>query len=105
MHLLSLRPDQEVLCCIYARRLISVSICCLIGDTVSESQRSWFVETVVLSMELPSSSTSSILSLIQTQGSLNLVYWLGVKYLLLLQSAACWVSEESHVRLLSVSTS
>jgi hypothetical protein len=46
---------------------------------VSErSQESGLVETAGLPMGLPSSSASSILPLIQPQGSLASVHWLGV---------------------------
>jgi hypothetical protein len=69
--LLSLRPDQAVLCCICVRGLISAGVCCLVGGSVSE--RSWgsrLVEAASLSIWSPSSSASSGFSLIQPQGSL-----------------------------------
>ena len=71
VHLLSLRPDQAVLCCICVRGLISASVCCLVG-----SQGSRLVETADLPMGLPSSSTSSSLSVIQPQGpQLQFIGW------------------------------
>ena len=54
MHLLSLRPDQTVLCCICGGGLISANVCCLVGGSVSE--RSWgskLVETAGLPMRSP----------------------------------------------------
>jgi hypothetical protein len=62
--------------------LVSASVCCLVGGSVSERSWGWgwgprFFETTGLPMRLPS-STSSILSLIQPQGSPTSVHWLGV---------------------------
>jgi hypothetical protein len=58
---------------------MSTGVCCLVGGSASEtSQGSRLVETVNLPMESPSSSTSSSFSLIQPQGSLASVHWLGV---------------------------
>jgi hypothetical protein len=79
MHLLLLRPDQVVLCCICVRGLVSAGVCCLVGDSVSErSQGSRLVETAGLPLGLPSSSASSSFYLIRPQGSLVSVHWLGV---------------------------
>jgi hypothetical protein len=36
VHLLSLRPDQAVLYCIFVGGLISAGLCCLVGGSVSE---------------------------------------------------------------------
>ena len=93
MHLLSLRPDQEVLCCIYTRGLISPSVCYLVDGSVSKwSQGSRLVETAGLPMGSHFSSASSSLSLIQPQVS---VHWMGVQYLSLTLSAACWASPKA----------
>jgi hypothetical protein len=75
--------------------------CCLVGGSVSErSQWSRLVETDGLPMGPPFSSASSSLSLIQPQGSFMSVQW----YLHLSQSAACWDSQRTASRLLSVRT-
>jgi hypothetical protein len=79
VHLLSLRSDQAVLCCICVRSFISVGVCCLVGSSVSErSLGSRLAETSSLPMGSPSSSTSFRLSLIQPQGSPTSVHWLCV---------------------------
>ena len=58
---------------------MSAIICCLDGGSVSErSQDSRLVETAGLPMRSPSSSASSIFSLIQPQESPTSDYWLGV---------------------------
>jgi hypothetical protein len=62
-----------------ARALISPSVRCLVGGSVSErSQGSRLVETAGLPMGSFSSLASSSFSLIQQQGSLISVHWLGV---------------------------
>ena len=66
MHLLSLRPNQTVLCCICVGGLGPAHVCCLVGGSVSErSQGFRLVETTGLSMRLPFSLSSSDLYLIQ----------------------------------------
>jgi hypothetical protein len=70
VHILSLRPDQTVLCCIYARGLISACVYCLVGGSVSErSLGSRSVETAGLPIGMSSSSASSRFSPIQSQES------------------------------------
>ena len=73
MHLLSLSPDQAVLCCICDRGLISAVLCCLVGGLVSE--RSWGSRLVEIADHSIGSffSASSSLSLIQPQGSVGWV--------------------------------
>ena len=49
MHLLSLRPDQAVLCCICAWNLTPAHVSCRVGGSVSErSLESRLVETASL---------------------------------------------------------
>ena len=50
----------------------------LVSQCLSDLQGSSLVETVGLSMESPSYSDSSSISLLQPQGSLASVHWLGV---------------------------
>ena len=98
MHLLSMGPDQTVLCCICGGGLISAAVCHLVGDSVSErSQGSRLVETAALPMGSPSSSASSSLSPIQPLGSLASGFCplVGFKYLYLSQQAACWASQRT----------
>jgi hypothetical protein len=79
VHLLSLRPDQAILCCICVGGLISPGVCCLVGGPVSErAQGSGFFETAGFPIGSPSSSGSSRFSLIQQQGSEAAVHWLSV---------------------------
>jgi hypothetical protein len=64
--LLTLRPDQAVLCRICVRGLRPASVCCLVGCLVSEgSWGSRLIETAGLPMGSPSSSVSSGFSLIK----------------------------------------
>ena len=73
-HLLPLRPDQAVLCCMCVGGLRPAHVCCLVGGSGSErSPGSRLVETAGLPMGLPSSSPSSSFPLIQSQGSLTSV--------------------------------
>jgi hypothetical protein len=59
--------------------LESAPVCCLVGGSISvRSQGSRLVETVALTLGLPSCSASSSFSLIQPKGSLASVHWLGV---------------------------
>ena len=79
--LLPLRPDQAVLCCICVGSPGSALVCCLVGGPLSErSQGSKLVETAGPSMGSTSSSASFSLFLIQPQGSLTSVQWLGVSF-------------------------
>ena len=90
MYLLTLKPDQAVLYCICVRGLVSASICSLVGGSVSKGTwKSRLVETDDCPMGLPSSSTTSSLSLIQPQGSLTSVHWLGLSMCICLR---CWAS-------------
>ena len=105
MHLLPLRPDPTVLCCICVGSLGLARLCCLVGGSVSErSQGSRLVETAGLPMGLPSSSASSSFSLIQSQESPASVHWLGI---IICISFNCLLghSESSHAKFLSISTS
>jgi hypothetical protein len=79
-HLLPLMPDQPVLCCICVGDLLPASVCYwLVAQCLRElRQGSRLVEMAGLPMGLPSSSTSSSLSLIQPQRSLTSVHCLGV---------------------------
>jgi hypothetical protein len=68
--LLPIRLFQKVLCYICVEGYRPASICCMVGDSMSErSQGSRLVETAGLPMGLASSSPSSSLFLIQPQGS------------------------------------
>jgi hypothetical protein len=89
MFLLSLSPDQKVLCCMWVRGPISAGVCCLVDGSVSGAQIKWDCWSYY---GLPSSLASSSFFLIQSQGSLASVHWLEVKYLHLTLSAACWAS-------------
>jgi hypothetical protein len=65
----------------------------LVAQCLRESR---LVETAGLPMRSPSTTTSSSLPLIQPQGSLSSVGWVGgCKYLSLSQSAACWASQRA----------
>ena len=98
MLLLSLKPDQAVLCCICIGGLISASICCLdSGSVTQKSTGSRSVGIVGLPTGSHSSSASSCFPLIQPLGSLAFVHCLGTRRLL-------GISDGSHARLLSVST-
>jgi hypothetical protein len=69
------------------------------------SRGSRFVETAGLSMGLPSSSTSSIISLIQLQRSLTSDHGMSVSIYFCLIRCLLGLWEGSHVRLLFVSIS
>jgi hypothetical protein len=70
---LSLRPDQAVLCCVCVGGLGPASVCCLVGGLVSErSQGSRLVEIAGLPM-----GSSHEVALLH-EGSLASVHWLGV---------------------------
>ena len=85
-------------------RIISAGVCCLVGGPVSESSQGFrLVETAGLPMGSPSSTTSSSLSLVQPQGSLTSVHWLGVSICFCL-SCLLGLSEGSHTRLLSLNS-
>ena len=89
--LLSLRPVQAVLCCIYDGGLTSAGISYLVGGWVSE--RFWWfnsVKTEGLPMGLPSSSASSSFSPVEPWGSLASLHWLGA-------SICTWIFD-LHVR-------
>ena len=87
--LLSLRTHLAVLCQICAGSLRSASVWCLVGGSVSEISPWYrFVETVAILIGSPSFSTSYSLIIFQPQGSITT--FVGYKYLLLSQSAACW---------------
>lgn len=61
------------------RGLGPAHVCCLVGGSVSEGSKGpRLVETTCLLIVSPSTSSSSNLSLIQSQGSLTSVQWLGV---------------------------
>ena len=76
MHLLRLKLDPAVLCCIYAGSQISTGICCVVGGPVFErSWRSRLIETAGSPTGLLSPSTSSSFLLIQPQGSEASVHW------------------------------
>jgi hypothetical protein len=78
------------------------NVCCpVVGSVCVRSQRARLVETADLPMGLPSSSASSSFSLIQPQGSIISVYWLGVNYLHLSVSCLLGLLENIHSRLLS----
>ena len=77
MHLPSLSQVQAVLCSLCGRGHGAAHVCCLLGSS-ARSQVSGFFETAGLPMGLLCSSASSNLSLIQLQGSLTSVQWLGV---------------------------
>jgi hypothetical protein len=75
----SLRTDRSVLGCICVGGLISAGKGCLVDGSVSErSQGSRLVEIAGLLTESPSSSDFSRFSILQPQGSLASVHWLGV---------------------------
>jgi hypothetical protein len=68
----------------------------LAGGSVSgSSQRASLVETADLPVGSPSPSASSILPLIQPQGSPTSAQWLGVSVLSLFQSAAGRASQST----------
>ena len=55
MHLLPMRPDKAVLCCVYVGGLRPAHVCCLVDCSVSErSQGSGLVEIAGFPMELSS---------------------------------------------------
>lgn len=92
-HLLSLRPDHAIICCICVCSFISPSVCCLVGSSVFE--RSWesrLVEAAGHHMGSSSSSASSSFSLTQLLQSLASVHWLGVSMCYLLLLDACCAS-------------
>ena len=90
MHLLSLRSDLAVLCCICVRSLISAGVCCLVGGSVSErsqESRSFYGVTLLLSsFQLFPSSTAGVSSFCPL---------VGCKYLHLTLSTACWASQRA----------
>ena len=70
MHLLLLRPDPGVLCCVCVGGAHISWLCCVVGGLLSErSQGSRLVDAAALLIGLPSSSPSFSLYLIQPQGS------------------------------------
>jgi len=71
--------------------------------SVWELQRSGLIEIAGFPMGFPSSSTSSVLSLIQPKGSLTSVKWLDVSICICLSQL--WLSDDSHARLLCGSSS
>ena len=102
---LPLNPDQAVLCCIFTRGLGKAHACCLVGGSVSGSSLgSGLVETAGLPI-VSLSLSASVLPLSQPQGSLTSVQWLGVSICFCLSSCCYGLTEDSHVGLLSLSTS
>jgi hypothetical protein len=81
--LLSLRPDQAVLCCICVRGLRAASVCCLVDSSVSErSPGSRLAETAC---HLPSQLFPN-----STPGDPGFCPLVECKYLHLTLSATCW---------------